>query len=125
MSVDNNPFNTAREINELVQDYDNIPLKKKILQLENEILKLQEENRTLKQQVSNQAEMQPKGKHNYFYKGDIGPYCPTCWQRDRKMVLLPEAENFALGTGRYCRVCDQTFDEGEALSRQRQIKPFF
>jgi hypothetical protein len=117
-----NPLSTAREISKLVQDYNDIPLKKKIVQLEDEIIKLQEENRSLKLQLGDQVEMVPTGKHNYFYQGEAGPYCPTCWQRDEKKVLLPAVESYMTGLGRHCRICKQTFSEGEVIPRQRQVR---
>jgi hypothetical protein len=107
------PLHTAKEIAKLVQEYHDIPLKKMIVQLQDEIIKLQEENRGLKQRLGNREEMLPNGPHNYFYKGDLGPYCPTCWQRDNKPILLPAVVRYMVGPGRYCRVCKGMFSEDE------------
>jgi hypothetical protein len=117
-----NPLNTAREVAKLVQDYNNLPLKKMIVQLEDEITALQSENREMKQQLAIRAEMTPKGPHNYFYCGDVGPYCPKCWQADGKAALLPALEDFAAGLGRRCQVCKELYVEQKA-TRRRQVIP--
>jgi hypothetical protein len=103
------PLATAKEIGKLVKEYNDIPLKTKIVQLTDQIIQLQEENRALKQRLANQDEMIPKGPNNYFYKGDRGPYCPTCWQRDNKPVLLPAVDKYITGSARRCTVCKEMF----------------
>jgi hypothetical protein len=119
-----NPLSTAKEISKLIQEYNDLPLKKKILQLEEEIKALQEDNRSLKQRLENKEGMLPSGPHNYFYKGDVGPYCPKCWQKDGKPVLLPAVEDFAAGLGRQCSVCKGLYVE-ERARRRTQIKPLY
>lgn len=56
-------------------------------------------------------EMASSGPNNYFYQNAIGPYCPTCWQRDKRAVLLPAVKRYSAGNGRYCRVCKELYYE--------------
>ena len=118
------PLGTAKDIAKLVQQYNDIPLKKKIIQLEDEIIKLQEENRALKQQLGDQEEMLPSGPNNYFFKGAVGPYCPACWQGDGKAVLLPAIDKYVTGRARVCRICKEMFYEDEAPRRRGQVEPY-
>lgn len=59
-------------------------------------------------------ELKPFGPHNYFYRNNNteGPYCPFCWQRDKKEVLLPASVDYIVGHGRHCRICNQQYIEG-------------
>jgi hypothetical protein len=74
------------------------------VELADEIIRLQEENRDLKYKLGTKEAMAPRGDHNYFYKGEFGPYCPTCWQKSNKEVLLPAPTENHLGTFRSCRL---------------------
>ncbi len=69
-------------------------------------------------------EMEPFGPHNYFYRDGrtIGPYCPKCWQKDGKKVLLPAATDYAGGQGRVCTVCREFYIE-EPRKGPLTIKP--
>ena len=75
--------------------------------------KLQTEIDELKNQLAAKEEMEPFGPLNYFYRNNktIGPYCPKCWQKDGKKVLLPASDDFAGGKGRICTVCNKFYIE--------------
>ncbi len=60
---------------------------------------------------STREEMKPSGPHNYFYQNDKGPYCPACWQKDEKKVLLPASADYAGRIGRRCHVCKELYIE--------------
>jgi hypothetical protein len=64
--------------------------------------------------LQNSSQMRPFGPNNYFYRNDNtdGPYCPVCWQRDRKEVLLPASKDYTTGHERHCQVCKTGFHEG-------------
>ena len=64
--------------------------------------------------LKNWLQMKPFGPHNYFYRNDNtdGPYCPVCWQKDGKEVLLPASADYTTGHERYCQVCKTGFFEG-------------
>jgi hypothetical protein len=57
--------------------------------------------------------MEPFGPHNYFYRNNKtdGPYCPKCWQKDGKKVLLPAIDKYFAGKGRVCTVCGHLYIE--------------
>jgi len=91
-------------------------LEKEVLDVQEENAKLRAENTKLSNHLNARAEMKASGPHNYFYKNgqtDV-PYCPKCWQRDQKEVLLPEPAKFAAGVGRQCTVCDKLYVEEPA-----------
>ncbi len=69
-------------------------------------------------------EMEPFGPHNYFYRNGktVGPYCPKCWQKDEKKVLLPASGDYAGGKGRVCTVCREFYLE-EPRKGPLTIKP--
>ncbi len=64
--------------------------------------------------LSAKDELRASGPHNYFYRNNNaeGPYCPYCWQKYKKEVLLPASEDYFSGHGRLCRVCKELFIEG-------------
>ena len=91
-------------------------LEKEVLDVQEENAKLRAENTKLSNHLNARAEMKASGPHKYFYKNgqtDV-PYCPKCWQRDQKEVLLPEPAKFAAGVGRQCTVCDKLYVEEPA-----------
>ncbi len=91
-------------------------LEKEALDVQGENTKLREENTKLRELLNARAEMKPFGPLNYFYKNGQtdGPYCPTCWQRDEKQVLLPASAKYAGGTGKLCTVCKELYIEQAA-----------
>ncbi len=91
-------------------------LAKEVLDVQEENTKLRAENTKLNNHLNARAEMKPFGPHNYFYKNGQtdGPYCPTCWQRDEKQVLLPASAKYAAGTGKLCTVCKELYVEQAA-----------
>lgn len=94
----------------------------RIVELTDEIVRLQEENRGLKAQLGTKQAMSPRGDHNYFYKGDEGPYCLTCWQKSKAEVLLPAPIKDTLGTPRSSRVCMEHYYETKK-QQATQIRP--
>lgn len=88
-------------------------LEAKVLDVEAENTKLREENASLNKRLNARAEMKPFGPHNYFYKNGQtdGPYCPTCWQKNEKAILLPASTRYAAGIGRLCSVCKELYVE--------------
>jgi hypothetical protein len=117
-----NPLATAKEIGSIIKKYNDLPLMEKVVELSDEIRSLQEENRALRQQLEEKQEMVARGPNNYFYRGDAGPYCPTCWQGHNKLVLLPAEQTFAGGQGRRCAVCEKLFIDAPR-HEPIQIKP--
>ena len=116
------PIAAAKELGRMVQSYNDIPLKTKIVELTDELIRLQEENRELKARLEMKQAMAARGDHNYFYKGDEGPYCPTCWQNGKAEVLLPAPTENHLGVLRSCRVCKEHYYESKKRTRT-QVTP--
>lgn len=102
----------ARELNLKVQSATSFLKQAKVLK------SISEGIRTLRQTESSTKanaadEMEPFGPHNYFYRNGrtIGPYCPKCWQKDGKKILLPASTDYAGGKGRVCTVCSEFYVE--------------
>jgi hypothetical protein len=97
----------------LAENFRDLEFKEKMRVLRERVLELQDENDKLRAKVKRKEEMKPSGPHNYFYHHDAPetPYCPTCWQKDEKAVLLPAATEYAAGAGRKCHVCESLFVE--------------
>ena len=98
-----------KEVYSVSENFRDLKFKKTMQALEKEVLDVQVENTKLRAEstklrnhLNARAEMKPFGPHNYFYRNGQteGPYCPTCWQRDEKQVLLPASSKFAAGLGR-------------------------
>jgi len=78
-----------------------------------QLSELQADNIKLKSPLAASEEMEPSGPHNYFYRNGKtdGPYCPTCWQKDGKRILLPASADYAAGKGKKCTVCKELYIE--------------
>jgi|ERR1700722_1171895 len=116
------PLASVKEIGKLVQAYNDIPLRTKIVELTDQIIQLQEENRELKAQLGPKQAMAARGDHNYFYKGEEGPYCPTCSQKNKAEVLLPARIEDVIGIRRSCRICKEHYYESKK-AKATQITP--
>ena len=91
-------------------------VEKEALDVQQENTRLHEENIRLNKLLNARNELKAIGPHGYFYKNEQadGPYCPKCWHRDQKEVLLPASAKFAAGIGRQCTVCDKLYVEEPA-----------
>ena len=85
-------LDNAKEIADLIKKAGDIELYRKIIELEGEIIDLTRENRDL---VENNRELRELldikdkltyRKPFYYQEGDDVPYCPRCWESDRKCV---------------------------------------
>ena len=61
-------------------------------ELKTQILELKEENRLLKEQLSDKA-IKKTVKETYFF-GEEGPYCTCCYDNDNKKILLHKDDNY-------------------------------
>ena len=87
-------LDTAKDVITLVQKADNLELVKQVLALQSDIMKMMDENRTLKDE-------------NYYWlpKEDgteDGPFCSACQDGDHKLVRATEG---ATRGHYYCQVC--------------------
>lgn len=105
-------LDNIKAIKEIADITQNIELKSLIVDLKSEIIELKEENQNLKEKLS---KILAKNLHfeNCVY-WDInqegikdGPYCPVCWDKDKKLVRLPEiVDSMGYGPIRSYYVCD-------------------
>lgn len=96
----------VKEIVALVKKMNNMPLLKKVVALEADILALQQENLGLKKSMSQlQEKLDLKASMIYEkpfcwkVEGDRreGPYCPKCWESEGKPIHLKEAPRSVSG----------------------------
>ena len=95
-------LDTAKDAVMLVQKIDNIELYRKILDLQADALKIQEENDKLRGKVKSLEEaLQIQGTlvfedNSYFVikvGSKEGPYCSLCWDKDRQLVRKHKDEH--------------------------------
>jgi hypothetical protein len=122
-------INAAKEVYNAVQKYNDVPLMKHVVELQQAVLDLQTELIAAKKQLDDalakldvRHSMHKRGA--YFYKdGDEEPFCPKCWQQDDRLVYLPAlTTSSTFGKIRQCIVCNKMFIE-EPLPAQRQTTP--
>lgn len=97
-------IDNAREVVKVVQQIDNVELYRKILDLHSEIMKLVEENRNLKVEITRLTEAL-KIKESLQFQNDAywtmkpdgtpkdGPFCSKCWDKERQLVRLIKMPN--------------------------------
>jgi hypothetical protein len=94
-------LDTAKDVVEIIRKIDNIELYKKILDLHGEIVKVYEENTTLKQKVQSlQDTLRTKNALEYNQncywlqtdQGKDGPFCVHCWDTEQKLVRLHQGQ---------------------------------
>lgn len=104
-------LDNIKAIKEIADSTQNIELKSLIVDLKEEILELKTENQKLKEELSRLQEKKLLFENCVYWciKEDNtkdGPYCPVCWDKDKKLIRLPEIVN-SMGYGpiRSCYVC--------------------
>ncbi|QSX09510.1 hypothetical protein J0B03_05455 [Alkalibacter rhizosphaerae] len=103
-------YDVIKDAVNIAQKADNIELYRMILDIQKETLDLLEENRNLKDKIRNLKEVNItndnlilKGHCYYIEKSHgilDGPFCTTCWDKDKKLIRMYIAGNFAT-----CHVC--------------------
>ena len=90
---------TMKDVVTLVQKTDNIELVKQVMSLQSEALEMQEENRSLREQVSELRRALDFAKslrfEEPFYRApdDSVPFCARCWEVDRRAIHLKQDWN--------------------------------
>jgi len=90
---------TMKDVVSLVRKLDNIDILKQVLELQGQVFELQDENKTLKLEVNNlsaklQFSQSLKYSHPFYYATeDAIPYCPRCWEAERKAIHLKDDWN--------------------------------
>ncbi|WP_459500018.1 hypothetical protein [Bacillus sp. C1] len=103
---------TIKGIKALAVGMENVELISKLMDLQTQAYEILDENRELRlkleeiqrtDEISHDLEYLPDF---YYRKSDgSGPYCPTCWDVNRKLVNVPIRGNIDLGYSGTCRNC--------------------
>ncbi len=115
-------LNGVKEIAELVKKFNDIPLQEKIvalqekvMQLTTEQIELRAENHQLKQALDIRTTLVFKNPY-YYEEGDEVPFCPACFEGEKKLRVHLEHPSRPWGNShhqRTCNVCGKSFyDEG-------------
>jgi hypothetical protein len=100
-----------RDVLKIADTANNLELYKRLSELQNAVLALEEENRTLRDEVRRRDEQRDIGarlrpRDNAYYSDDgkqlDGPFCMRCWDVDQKLVR--ERHGATAGT-HYCPEC--------------------
>ena len=91
-----------------IQKIDNIELYRQILDLQGEVLKVVEENASLRKQVADLSEkMRISGELRFdrdvYWVDDAGPYCTRCWDTTKQLVRLLKCGNPAFSQCPTCK----------------------
>lgn len=93
-------FAKVKQVTDIVQKYNDVPLMKEInslvidaSELTQQNWKLQEELREAKELLKQSGEMKLHSHRGYYErKGDPFPICPHCWDSDRKILRLQKID---------------------------------
>jgi len=105
-------IDNVKEVAKLVKELGNMELYRQILDLQGEIMELTQANRELRENMQkledklSQVEKMTFRSPFYYTEGDDVPYCPRCWEVNRKAVHYPEPRNTVSGTMYTCPECD-------------------
>ena len=109
-----------KDIVDLLKKGSTLEAQEKIMELREAVIELQEENSDLKSELK---ECVAKLAFNeslrfespfYFSGEDPVPFCPKCWEADKKAVHLPPPRHVASGTRYDCIQCRSVFIHPES-----------
>lgn len=104
-----------KEIVDLIKKGSTLEAQEKIMELREAVVELQDENSELKQQIK---VLEDKNTFSdslrfespfYFAEGDEVPFCPKCWEADKKALHLPPPLNVMAGPRYDCVECESTY----------------
>lgn len=107
----------AKELANAVKKYNDVPLMNQVFELQSALLELQQEKMELRKALdAAESKLRARDKiekrGQLFYKrDDPEPICPVCWQRDERIVYLPQSQEWNGGIRRDCRVCKEVIWE--------------
>ena len=110
---------TLKDVVTLVQKTDNIELVKQVLALQSQALEMQEENRTLRDQVKaldaalSFAKTLRFEAPLYYAPDDKTPFCARCWEVDRRALHLKSDWN---GRRWACYQCEKVYVLDDTVS---------
>ncbi len=111
-------LDTFKSIYDIAIGYKNAELNQEILEGQKQLFDLTNENQVLKDEIHSLKEkLELKGKMDfdddkgmYFIEGEKTPYCPLCWDNEKKAIHLRMKE---LSNGDHsfrCPKCDRSFN---------------
>ncbi|MEI8390246.1 MAG: hypothetical protein WCG23_10235 [bacterium] len=101
-------LDNVNAIKEIADSIQNIELKSIIVDLKEQVLELKEENLNLKEKLSKQEDFNMIFEDNKYWNTNEnnvkdGPYCPACWDNNKKTIRFNEAK-----MSFHCPVCKNT-----------------
>lgn len=95
-------LSNVKDIYTLIKRLGDQELVEKMADLRDEIFELREENRNLKEKLSEREEYNMNFEHNMYWNSDKkdGPYCSKCWDDNKKAIRLQKQNDEY-----YCPVC--------------------
>jgi hypothetical protein len=96
--------------NHISELYDNL------LALKEAVMRITDENNELRNKIAQlterrEPELRQVGSANYYFDGDKGPCCQVCYDRERKLTVLTQPEDWNGGVRRQCLLCSEFFYE--------------
>jgi hypothetical protein len=110
-------IDNVKGIADLAKAVGNIELYRRIVQLEREIIELTWRNRSLETELEEQTKAwQLKGSITfrtpfYYVEGGQYPFCPRCWEVDKRTVHVFEGTRTLGGQSWHCPECENTYLE--------------
>jgi hypothetical protein len=120
-SLVSNVLSSAKAAKELAKQSGDSALKEQIgdlidsvLEVKQRVLELDEENRSLRQQLAKKAAVRRDPQFGYYFaECDPDPLCPKCYESSNKLIHLPHSQTWSGGVRRDCLECQSTFWEVE------------
>lgn len=100
--------------------YDSVlALKEAVMLVTDENRELKTENKDLKRRIAELEqpaekplpELRQVGAVNYYFVGEVGPYCQKCYDSGGKLTMLTPVEDWSGGKRRSCLLCGKFFHE--------------
>lgn len=90
-----------------------------MLDLKEVLLRVMDENATQARRIAEleqpaaKPELRQVGATNYYFVGNVGPYCQACYDvgPERRLIRLSPQQTYNGGIRRQCVVCKQYFKE--------------
>jgi hypothetical protein len=128
-SVLNNLLSSAKTTKEFVKQTSDLELIAQItdlysaiLDVKEKVLDLDAENRSLRAELSQKANVKRTSEFGYFFvEGDPDPHCPKCWEGSGKLGHLSASKPFSNGIVRNCLLCGEKYWERKGSSSSFQV----
>ena len=105
----------AKEIADLVKKLGDIELYRKIVELEGEIIEITRDNHALTTRVQELTATLANSQDLifrepfYYVEEDLVPFCPKCWESDKKTIHLVNGGRNGRETKFDCMQCNKTY----------------